>query len=97
MTKKAWVAQKYIENPLLIFNRKFDIRIWVVVPSWNPLRVYWHKNCYLRFSGQDYDSRKIKNLFIHLTNNSITAKQIRIGDSKGFDKLPENMWYLSQF
>jgi tubulin monoglycylase TTLL3/8 len=74
VTKKTWVCQKYLENPLLIFNRKFDIRVWLVVASWNPLRVYWYKNCYVRFSGQDYDHRKIKNLFSHLTNHAITSK-----------------------
>ena len=96
ITKKSWVAQKYIENPLLIFGRKFDIRVWVVVASWNPLRVYWYKNCYVRFGAVDYDARKIRNLFMHLTNNAITQKQIKMPDDKNFDKLPENMWYLSQ-
>jgi len=93
-TKKTWVVQKYIENPLLIFSRKFDIRVWVVVASWNPLKVYWYRKPYVRFSGQDYDARKIDNLYIHLTNNSITAKQVRLPNDKQFDKIPYNMWYL---
>ena len=42
-SKKTWVIQKYIENPMLILNRKFDIRVWVVVPTWNPLRIYVFK------------------------------------------------------
>lgn len=81
-TKKTWVVQKYIENPLLIFCRKFDIRVWVVVASWNPLKVYWYRKPYVRFSGQDYDAKKIDNLYIHLTNNSITSKQVRLPNDK---------------
>jgi len=67
-------CSKYIENPLLIFNRKFDLRVWVVVASWNPLKVYWYKDCYVRFSGQDYDPKKFDNVYIHLTNNAIQCK-----------------------
>ena len=77
-------------------NRKFDIRVWVLVSSWNPLKVYYYKNCYIRFSSQDYDPKKTENLFSHLTNNSITSKQIKIGDDKNFNKIPGNMWYLEQ-
>lgn len=89
-----WVCQKYIENPLLVMNRKFDIRVWVFVSSWNPYKVYYFRSCYIRFSSQDYDPKKTDNLFSHLTNNSITSKQIKMGD--GFEKIPGNMWHLSQ-
>ena len=57
-TKKVWVIQKYIENPMLIMKRKFDIRVWVVIPTWNPLRIYIFKECYFRFGGLDYDPRQ---------------------------------------
>ena len=81
---------------MLIMKRKFDIRIWVVVPSWNPLRIYVYKDCYLRFGCNDYDPRQISNLFSHLTNNSISKKLLKRADNqRTLNKIPGNMWFLS--
>lgn len=95
-TKKTWVIQKYIENPLLILKRKLDIRVWVVIPTWNPLKIYLYKECYMRFSCNDYDPRCPQNLFSHLTNNSVAKKAIeRPDNAKTLGKIPGNMWSLN--
>ena len=36
----SWVIQKYIENPLIIKKRKFDIRQWLVLTDMKPFRVW---------------------------------------------------------
>lgn len=67
---RNWVIQKYIENPMIINKRKFDIRQWVLVTSWNPLTVWIYSENYIRFAMMDYDPKN-KTKFSHLTNNCL--------------------------
>jgi tubulin monoglycylase TTLL3/8 len=73
-TETMWVVQKYVENPLLIENKKFDIRQWALISQWNPLAVWFYLDCYLRFTLRDYDPVKLRDRLAHLTNNSIAKK-----------------------
>lgn len=36
-------VQEYVQKPFLVDGHKFDIGVYVVVTSVNPLRVYWYK------------------------------------------------------
>jgi tubulin monoglycylase TTLL3/8 len=77
-----WVAMKYIENPMIIQNRKFDIRQWVLVTSWNPLTIWFWNKPYLRFPAVEYDPKNLEDRFVHLTNNSV-AKHAKNGSNIG--------------
>ena len=82
MSPTLWVVQKYIENPMLYRGRKvtsiqFDIRQWVLVSSFSPLKVWFYEECYLRFSVEDYSDSDLSNKFIHLTNNSISKHSVK--------------------
>ncbi len=85
---RQWVVQKYIENPMLILRKKFDIRQWVLVTDWNPLTIWIYRECYVRFSPIDYDIKKISNKYMHLTNNAVVSKSEQFRDSE----IEGNMW-----
>ena len=82
-----WIIMKYIENPLIVSKRKFDIRQWVLVTDWDPLTIWFYEDCYIRFSAEDYDAKNLKNRYIHLCNNSI-AKYSKNDDMS----ITGNMW-----
>jgi tubulin polyglutamylase TTLL5 len=67
------VVQRYIKNPLLINGYKFDMRIYVVVTSVNPLEAFLYRDGFGRFSTIPFslDPTDKNNKYIHLTNVSI--------------------------
>lgn len=68
------IVQKYVSNPLLIDNLKFDLRIYVMICGVDPLRIYMYKDGIARFATEEYDSPKkgnMTNMFMHLTNYAI--------------------------
>eukprot|EP01016_Furgasonia_blochmanni_P056509 TRINITY_DN9650_c0_g2_i1.p1 TRINITY_DN9650_c0_g2~~TRINITY_DN9650_c0_g2_i1.p1 ORF type:complete len:722 (-),score=158.27 TRINITY_DN9650_c0_g2_i1:154-2238(-) len=73
------VIQKYVENPLLIENRKFDIRVWVLVD--HEMNLYWFKEGYIRTSSEAYtlSPESISNQYVHLTNNAVQKNSENYG------------------
>ncbi|XP_029921907.1 tubulin polyglutamylase TTLL11 [Myripristis murdjan] len=74
-TKQA-VVQEYIQRPLLIDKLKFDIRLYVLVKSMEPLEIYIAKEGLTRFCTEPYQEPSQKNLshvFMHLTNYSLNV------------------------
>ena len=71
--KKDALVSEYIANPHLINGFKYDLRIYVLVTSYDPLRIYMFKEGLTRFATYPYTT-KIKDIskrFIHLTNFSV--------------------------
>ena len=74
LTKKpGYLVSEYVANPHLINGHKYDLRVYVLVSSFDPLRVYLFKEGLVRFATAKYNTTK-KNLnqrFAHLTNWSV--------------------------
>lgn len=92
------LVSRYISNPLLIDDFKFDVRLYVLVTSYDPLVIYLYEEGLTRFATVRYDqaSKNIKNQFMHLTNYSVNKKS---GDYVSCDD-PEvedygNKWSMS--
>ena len=68
---RTFKNQKYTEKRLLIHDRKFDIRAWVLVT--HDMKVYFFKEGYIRTSSAIYsiEEKDINKANIHLTNNAI--------------------------
>ncbi|XP_032963345.1 tubulin polyglutamylase TTLL5 isoform X3 [Rhinolophus ferrumequinum] len=92
------LVSRYISNPLLIDDFKFDVRLYVLVTSYDPLVIYLYEEGLARFATVRYDqgAKNIRNQFMHLTNYSVNKKS---GDYVSCDD-PEvedygNKWSMS--
>ncbi|XP_059582612.1 polyglutamylase complex subunit TTLL1 isoform X2 [Alligator mississippiensis] len=72
-SKEAYVISLYINNPLLIGGKKFDLRLYVLVSTYRPLRCYMYKLGFCRFCTVKYtpSTSELDNMFVHLTNVAI--------------------------
>lgn len=73
---EGFVISEYIQNPHLINKKKYDLRVYVLVTSYDPLMIYVYNEGLCRFATQDYsvDPDSLKDKFVHLTNYSINKK-----------------------
>ncbi|GFG28152.1 hypothetical protein Cfor_08246 [Coptotermes formosanus] len=68
------VCQVYISRPFLVDGFKFDLRIFVLITSCDPLRIYVYNDGLVRFATNRYQEptiSNVSNVFMHLTNYSV--------------------------
>lgn len=72
-SKESYVISRYIDNPLLIGGKKFDLRLYVLVTSFRPLKAYLFQHGFCRFCTVKYDTSvtELDNMYVHLTNVSV--------------------------
>jgi tubulin polyglutamylase TTLL4 len=66
-------------SPHLINGLKYDLRVYVLVTSYNPLKVYVYNDGLVRFATEPYtvDPKTVNHKFVHLTNFSINKKNAK--------------------
>ena len=69
--KDEVIAMKYIERPLLVLNKKFMIKAWMVINAEKPLTAWFYNDYYLQFSTKNYDINSFNDPFMHLTTSSV--------------------------
>jgi tubulin polyglutamylase TTLL6/13 len=78
-----------VAKPYLIDGLKFDLRLYVVVTSAQPLTIFWHKDGLARFATQQYTKPGEGDAGMascaHLTNYAINK------DSEYFKIAPEDV------
>ena len=94
------VVSKYIDNPLLINGHKSDLRLYVLVTSYDPLIIYLYEEGLVRFATVKYDNsgQNLWNPCMHLCNYSINkyhSDYIKSQDPDVDDQ--GHKWSLSAF
>ena len=95
-----YLVSRYISNPHLINETKYDLRIYVLITSFNPLRIYLYDNGLVRFATEKYTKGNYDNVYVHLTNYSInknnTNYKANNNDENGEDD-NSSKWSLHEY
>jgi hypothetical protein len=69
----------YIMHPHLIDGLKYDLRLYVLVTSYDPLRIYLYDEGLTRFATEKYTTNKkeVTKRYVHLTNYSVNKNALK--------------------
>ncbi len=68
-----WMVQEYLDRPHTMFGRKYVLRLYVLITSVDPLRVYLYHEGSAKLASAAYDPDDSDNLYAHLTNPDVNA------------------------
>ena len=92
------LLQKYIEDPLLYNNRKFDIRIWVLfsyISKEYKFEAFVFKEGHLKACSENFNIDS-NDLYVHLTNYSVQKynknfSKVEIGNEISFQLFQQEL------
>lgn len=90
---EKYIVQQYIANPLLIGGKKFDLRLYVLVTSYQPLTVYMYRDGFCRFTSTRFtmSGKSTADDYVHLTNVAVQKK------APGYESDSGGKWDLHGF
>ncbi|KAM9370141.1 inactive polyglycylase TTLL10 [Phaethornis superciliosus] len=87
---KARIVQRYIQQPLLLEGKKFDVRSYLLIACTAPFMLFFAQG-YLRLTCVNYDATS-DDLTVHLTNQSMQKKNPLYRQLK-----EETVWRMEHF
>lgn len=93
------IVQKYITNPFLVNGLKFDLRLYVLLTSIDPIKLYLYNDGLVRFATQPFtiDENDLGNNFIHLTNYAINKNSEEFIQNENPSEFEGHKWSLKTF
>eukprot|EP01039_Chlorochromonas_danica_P001365 gene1365-1486_t len=103
----GYIVQQYMERPLLVDGRKFDIRCFVLVTvfdskrrqgngidttSQKEVKAYFFSDAYVRTSCKKYNLDKLGDRATHLTNDAVQKHVNGYGQFEQGNKLSLSEW-----
>ena len=68
-----WMVQEYLADPHTIRGHKYVLRLYVLVSSIEPLRLYLYRQGFAKLASEPYDIDDADNPYSQLTNPDINA------------------------
>lgn len=69
----SWMVQEYLESPHTMHGRKYVLRLYVLVSSISPFRVYLYHQGFAKLASAPYDEENADNPYSYLTNPDVNA------------------------
>ncbi|XP_061486507.1 tubulin polyglutamylase TTLL7 isoform X4 [Rhineura floridana] len=83
------IVQEYLDKPFLMEGYKFDLRVYILVTSCDPLKIFLYHDGLVRMGTEKYhppNESNLSQLYMHLTNYSVNKHNERFERDETEDK-----------
>uniref|UniRef100_A0A3Q4B270 Uncharacterized protein n=1 Tax=Mola mola TaxID=94237 RepID=A0A3Q4B270_MOLML len=87
--QEHFIVQEYLDKPFLMEGYKFDLRIYILVTSCDPLRIFLYNDGLVRLGTEKYhapNEANLSQLYMHLTNYSVNKHNENFERDETVDK-----------